>query len=370
MKDFIGMDLHSNNTYIGVLDEEGKKVFKTKLPNELERILAVLKPFDPFGIAVESTFNWYWLVDGLMESGYSVYLANPSAMKQYEGLKYVADFSEAFYLAELLRLGILPTGYIYPKEERGVRDLLRKRMMLVQQRTVHILSFESLFNRLTGKPIKSNVVKKLNEDEIESMFDIDRNNDSDSENENENEYYVLSAKANISMLKVLTEKIKEIEQVVLSIMKLKPEFQKLLTISGIGETLALTIALEAGDIRRFKGVGNYASYSRCVQSLKKSNGKKKGENNRKNGNKYLAWAYIEAANKARIHCPYAKRFFERKAAKTNNILATKALAHKISRLSYYVMKEQTDYDPRRAFGPLKVKVKVKVKVKAKAKAKD
>jgi transposase len=361
MKDFIGMDLHSNNTYIGVLDEEGKKVFKTKLPNELRRILDVLKPFDPFGIAVESTFNWYWLVDGLKASGYSVYLANPSAMKQYEGLKYVADFSEAFYLAELLRLGILPTGYIYPKEERPVRDLLRKRMMLVRQRTVHILSFESLFNRLTGKPIKGNAVKKLNEDEIETMFDSDSDSDSD------NEYYILSAKANISMLKALTEKIKEIEKVVLSIMKLKPEFQKLLTIGGIGETLALTIAFETGDIRRFKRVGNYASYSRCVQSLKKSNGKKKGENNRKNGNKYLAWAYIEAANKARIHCPYAKRFFERKAAKTNKILATKALAHKISRLSYYVMKEETDYDPKRAFGPLKAKAKTKVKAKVKVK---
>lgn len=341
MKDFIGMDLHSNNTYIGVLDEEGKKVFKTKLPNELERILVVLKPFDPFGIAVESTFNWYWLVDGLKEAGYPVYLANPSAMKQYEGLKYVADFNDAFYLAELLRLGILPTGYIYPKEERPVRDLLRKRMMLVQQRTTHILSFESLFNRLTGKQINGNAVKKLNEDEIECMFD--------------SEYSVLSAKANISMLKVLTEKIKEIEKVVLSIMEIRPEFRKLLTIAGIGKILALTIALETGYIGRFKAVGNYASYSRCVQSIKRSNDKKKGENNRKNGNKYLAWAYIEAANKARIHCPYAKRFYQRKAAKTNNIVATKALAHKISRLSYYVMKEQTEYDPKRAFGPLKVK---------------
>jgi transposase len=87
------------------------------------------------GIVVESTYNWYWLVDGLMATNYRVHLANTTAIEQYKGLKHTVDQSDARWLAHLWRLGILPEGYIYPKEERAVRDLLRKRSQLVRQRT-------------------------------------------------------------------------------------------------------------------------------------------------------------------------------------------------------------------------------------------
>jgi len=84
---------------------------------------------------VESTYNWYWLVDGLQEEGYKVHLANPSAIKQYEGLKHTDDKWDSFWLAHMKRLNILPEGYIYPKEELPVRDILRRRLLFVQQRT-------------------------------------------------------------------------------------------------------------------------------------------------------------------------------------------------------------------------------------------
>jgi len=156
MKHFIGLDLHSNNTILGMIDEKGRKAYKKKLPNDLKIISDAIKPFKNKveGIVVESTFNWYWLVDGLMMEGYNIHLANPSAIKQYEGLKHTDDYDEAFHLANLLRLGILPEGYIYPKEERAIRDLLRKRSMLVRQKTANILSFENLYSRTTGLKIK------------------------------------------------------------------------------------------------------------------------------------------------------------------------------------------------------------------------
>lgn len=125
-----------------MIDENDKIVYRKRLLCQLSIILDVLRPYQPMlvGIAIESTFNWYWLVDGLEQQNYSVHLVNTAAVKQYEGLKHGDDNSDALWLAHLLRLGILPTGYIYPKEKRAVRDLARKRSQLVQQRTTHVLS--------------------------------------------------------------------------------------------------------------------------------------------------------------------------------------------------------------------------------------
>ena len=114
--------------------------------------------------------------------------------------------------------------------------------------------------------------------------------------------------------------------------------------------MALTIMLEVGDIKRFAKVGNYSSYCRCVRSERISNGKKKSQNNKKNGNAYLSWAYVEAANFTRRFCPKAQRFYQRKKAKTNPIVATKALANKICRASYYVMRDEIPYDTNKLFG--------------------
>ena len=121
-------------------------------------------------IVVESTCNWYWLVDGLMDNGYKVHLANPSAIKQYEGLKHSDDVTDAFHLANLLRLGIIPEGYIYPKEERPMRDLLRKRLQLVQQHTAQILSFQNLITKNLDKKMNVNEIKKVSEEDVEYIF--------------------------------------------------------------------------------------------------------------------------------------------------------------------------------------------------------
>jgi len=142
MKLYGGIDLHSNNSVIHIIDEQGDSQLRKKVTNDLVTIVALLKPFQDrlTGLVVESTYNWYWLVDGLMEAGFKVHLANTAAIQQYSGLKHGDDDSDANWLANMLRLSILPTGYIYPKEARMQRDLLRKRMQLVQQKTANMLS--------------------------------------------------------------------------------------------------------------------------------------------------------------------------------------------------------------------------------------
>jgi transposase len=147
-----GIDLHSNNLFCGIVDMEGKRVFEQKLPCDMAAVLKALKPFKKRleKIAVESTYNWYWLVDGLQDHGYCVVLANPAAMQQYDGLKHGDDKSDAFFLAEMLRLNILPTGYICERKWRSARDLLRRRMGLVHHRTSLMLSLKSLHRKFRG----------------------------------------------------------------------------------------------------------------------------------------------------------------------------------------------------------------------------
>src|SRR6056300_1678898 len=156
MKLYCGIDLHSSNNVVAVSDEQDRPLYEKRLNNDLDAILTVLKPFkgELVGCVVESTYNWYWLVDGLMEAGFPVRLAHTGAMAQYAGLKYTNDFSDARYLAHLLRLGILPTGYIYPKQERALRDLLRRRLLLVRQRSLHHLSLQSLIARHSGQRLR------------------------------------------------------------------------------------------------------------------------------------------------------------------------------------------------------------------------
>ena len=190
---------------------------------------------------VESTYNWYWLVDGLMEQGYQVHLANTAAIQQYEGLKYTDDHSDARWLAHLLRLGVLRQGYIYPRAERPVRDLLRKRSQLVRQRTTNLLSIQNLLTRNTGSSLNANRVKGLDVQQVDELLP-----DGD---------LALAVKANLSVMLSADEQTKILERTVIERVQLRPQFCFLKTVPGIGKILALTIMLETGDIRRFASVG-------------------------------------------------------------------------------------------------------------------
>ena len=333
-----GIDLHANNSVLVIIDDQDHVVEQKRLPNDLESIVARLAPHDAqlSGLVVESTYNWYWLVDGLMEAGYCVHLANTAAIQQYAGIKYTNDFSDAQWLAHLLRLGILPEGYIYPKEERGIRDLLRKRMQLVQHRTSHLLSIQTQAARHTGHTWSANRIKQLTGEDVEAEIT--------------EPYLALAITSNLKVLTCLSEQIAQLEKAIKKQVKLKAAFEALKTVPGIGDILSMTIMLETGEIGRFPSVSDFASYCRCVGSERLSNGKRKGRGNTKNGNKYLAWAFVEAANFAVRFHPQIKRYYQRKAAKTNTIVATKTVAHKLARACFYIMRDQVPFDVKLGFG--------------------
>jgi transposase len=333
-----GIDWHANNSVIALLDARGQVVDETRLPNDLNAILAYLAPYhaELMGLVVESTYNWYWLVDGLREAGYRVHLAHTAAIKPYEGLKLSNDQVDARWLAHLLRLGILPEGYISPKDERAVRDLWRKRAQLVRQKVTQRLSIQSPFARHTGHAPGANRIRQLCEHDLERQFaDV---------------HVAVAVTSNLRILRCLESQIQCLERVVLRHMRSKPELNWLKTVPGIGDILALTILLETGTMARFPRVGDVASYCRCVKSQRRSHGKVKGQGNTKNGHKYLSWAFVEAAHFAIRFDPGIKRFYQRKQAKRHKLVALKTVTHKLVRASYYIIRDQVPFERSKAFG--------------------
>jgi len=332
-----GIDLHASNVYLVILDPKGNRIYSRRHPNKLDVILKTLREHpDLKHIAVESTYNLYWLVDGLQEAGYEVHLANPAAMKDCAAPKFTGDKHDAQRLAYLLQRGDLPEGYIYPKEIRAVRDVLRRRLMLVRQRTQIILSLQALYARTTGKTVSGKKVKTWTHQDIERFVHSDADR--------------FSAVELLDSLMALEKRVKRMDEYVRKFAKLAPGYETLLKMPGVGLALSMTILLETGPIERFDNAGQYASYCRTVPSRKKSNGKEKGQNNRKNGNKYLSWAWVEAAQFAQQHHPKIQRWFQKKMRRTCRNIALKSLASKLSKASYHMRRDEVDFNEQLLFG--------------------
>jgi len=337
-KIYVGIDLHSNNSYFAVVDESGKRLFHKRFSNNKVDILKAMKRIEEFGdvleIAIESTYNWYWLNDFLEDHGYKVSLANPAAMTPYTGLKSTNDKTDSFFLAEQLRLNVLPKCWKCPKDDRPVRELLRARSFLVEKRTSLKNSLVLLFQRYTGN--------RYSFQKIESLLPI-----SQFELAEDSLFRVNQL---LKLIHEMSKSINEFERRAMGKLQLKPEYKVLRSIPGVGPVLALTIMLETGDINRFAKSGKYTSYCRCVNSHKISNGKNKGINNKKCGNRYLSWAYAEAAVNAKRYCTEANGYWQRKVAKTaNKVLAYKALSAKLTKACYYMLKNNEEFDRKRIF---------------------
>ena len=335
---YSAIDLHSNNNVLAILDEADHTIRLKRLPNDLPTVLRELAPYRDqlAGVAVESTFNWYWLVDGLLEHGYPAQLVHAAAVPQYAGLKHGNDDTDACHLAKLMRLGILPLGHVYPREQRPLRDLLRRRAQLVRMSVSVMLSMLATWSRYTGQCLSMKAFLQLTPEQIKQALP-----DPSAR---------IGLKVQFTLWKSMREQIERIEEWVEKQISTAPALEAVRSVPGIGKILGFTIVLETGAIERFASVGDYASYCRMVSSERFSNGKKKGEGNRKSGNKYLAWSYIEAANFAIRWSPEIRRWYDRKRSKRHRMIAIKAVAHKIARACYHLLRDGTRFEVKRAFG--------------------
>lgn len=324
------IDLHSSNCYCGITDQKDEWVKHKRLKNRLKDVNEFFKTNKENleGIVIESTYNGYWLIDGLMESGYKVKLASPSKMGEYEGLKNQNDKTDTRWLAKMLRLGILPESYIYPKEVRPIRDLLRKRMLFINARTKILNSIQNQFQTWLSAKIGKCCLVELSSEELYRLF--------------EEKNLCLSAKSGTEIIKTMNQWIKIIEKKVYEQLKETKEIKRLRILPGIDRILGMTISLEAGIMSRFKTVKNYLSYCRLVEAKRMSNNKRKKNGNRKCGNKILRWAYAEAAVHA-LRYERINKYYQRLKKKKGGAKAMAIISSKIARVSYKVMTDDNFY---------------------------
>jgi transposase len=333
-----GIDLHANNRVMALRDAHDQVVTDKRLPNHLNTLLAYLAPYhaELVGLVVESTYHWYWRGDGLREAGYRVHLAHTAAIKQYEGLKLSNDQVEARWVAHLLRLGLLPEGYLSPTDERAVRDLWRKRAQLVRQQVTQMLSIQALFARHTGHALGANRIRqRCAHDRARQVAEV---------------HVALAVTSNLRILRCWESHIQGLERVVLRHMRSKPERHGLKTGPGSGDILAFTILLEAGPVARFPSAGDFASSCRCVKRQRLSTGTVQGQGNTKDGNKYLGWAFVEAAHCAMRFDPGINRFYQRKQVKRHQLVALKPVTHTWARACDDSMRDQVPFERAQAFG--------------------
>jgi len=334
-KFYVGVDLHTRTIQICVVNEEGFKVAEGNLGNCLSAVLQFLSPFEPgeTEVVVESTINWYWLVDGLMDRGYTVKLAHTLGLYMITGAKVKTDRRDAHKLARLLRLGEIPEGYIYPAATRPQRDLLRRRVGLVQERASMYSSTRVQLIKHNLNTISLNTLKQLKDADIDAMPMPD-----------ETKWY---CRMTLERIALISSHIAEIDDALKEAGIKDPHFLSLLTLPGVHYTLALIIYYEAGDVSRFGDSRHFASYCRLVPSIAESGGKSKRGRGSKQGNPNLKYAFTQAANISVRYYPALRAFRDRHMNKrkgnATKMIANCILAHKLATCAFHILRDGRTY---------------------------
>lgn len=341
MKFYCGIDLSARDCHVCVIDERVKIVVQQKLRNELKRVVRLLRPFkENLEIVVESTFNWYWLVDGLQAEGFKVVLAHTLGLHLITGAKVKTDRRDAFSLAKLLLAGVIPKAYIYPIATRAVRDLLRRRAQVVQRRAGEYGSLRRLLLREGMLSRRQQEVKTATEAELEQWF--------------EHPLVRLHARQELQRIELYTKQIEELEATIVAQAQQKKGYQELQKLPGVGAILALTILYEVGEMARFENVKVFSSYCRVVMGVAQSGQVTRRGRASKQGNHYLKWAFSQAAVHA-VRCyPRVRRYYERqlqrRQGRGRKLVVYNIIAHKLAQAAFHILKEGSEYRAELLFG--------------------
>lgn len=339
MSCYCGIDLGAKRSQICVIDQDQRVLLNRKVPNDLTAIHRLIRPFGRPPTVVESTFNWYWIVDGLQERRVPVTLAHSLKLAAISTAKVKTDKRDALSLAQLLRADMIPESYIYPAEDRPLRDLLRQRWNMVALRADEYRRMRGLLYRNGIFDVGANDIRLMDEEAFNELV----------------EHPLIQRQAQFAIQRValLSEQIKAVERDILTQVKDRPGFKNLQTIPGIGPILALTILLEIGDISRFPKSRQFASYCRVAPGCANSGDSQRRGRGNKQGNAYLKWALTQAASYARRFDPTFRDYFASVQAKHTGaagvIITHCIVAHRLANAVWHVLKDGQPFDKEKLF---------------------
>jgi transposase len=334
---YCGVDLHARTLYLHVLDHKGKTAFEQDLPADPDAFLDAVKPFrKDLVVGCECMFAWYWLADLCEDHGIPFALGHALAMKHIHQGKSKSDQIDAAKLAAMLRGGLFPLAYAYPKAKRQTRDLLRRRSFFVRQRAqliAHVVNTNTQFNL---PPLS----KKLTYAANRTPELLERFTDPSTR---------LMVAADLALVGDYDRHIAELERHLVRNATIDDPvtFGLLRTIPGIGPILGLILLYEIDAIARFPEAGNFLSYSRLVRCEHSSAGKVKGSGSKKIGNAHLKWAFSEAACLMIRAVPAVKGWMQRQEKKRGKRKALSVLEAKIGRCVYHLWRKQAPFDAKR-----------------------
>ena len=334
---YAGVDLHARSLFVHVLNAKGKTVFERDLPADPDAFLDAVGPFRKnLVVGCECMFAWYWLADLCEAKRIPFVLGHALAMKHIHQGKSKSDKIDAGKLAAMLRGGMFPLAYVYPRAKRQTRDLLRRRSFFVRQRSqliAHIVNTNSQFNL---PPF----AKKLSYAGNRSDAIAQRFPDPSTK---------LMIATDLAMIDAYDEQIAEVERHLLKSAKVDDPvtFGFLRTVPGIGPILGLILLYEIDRIGRFPEAGNFLSYSRFVRCAHESAGTVKGFGGKKIGNAHLKWAFSEAACLMLRTCAPVKAWLARQEKKRGKRKALSVLEAKIGRTVYHLWRQQRAFDLQR-----------------------
>jgi transposase len=330
-----GIDLHSRQMYVCLMDKEGTKLLHTNIKgNDFGYFLNRIEPYrHDLTVVCESTFNWYWLADACCDTNIEFVLAHALYLKHIHGGKNKNDRIDSEKLAHLLRANLIPPAYVYPSNHRPMRALLRQRMSYVWERS-------SLIGHLTMNQY------------AEGMVPVHRTNNNRDEWEERvlNQYtdplLRMAAQNDMELIRSYDKRIHQLEKELGKQAKkaFGRDYLLLETIPGIGRILALTLLFEIDTIERFPTVKDFVSYCRLVKGSVASAGKVKGLAGGKMGNAYLRWAFGQAAIIARRSHPHIRTYGDLLIAKHGKFKANAILGNKIARAVYFMLQKGTVFD--------------------------
>lgn len=323
---YCGIDLHARSLYVCILDPKGKVLVHRKLPCDREQLLKTLAPYrKDLVVAVECLFCWYWIADLCSEQGITFVLGHALYMKAIHGGKVKNDRLDSYKIASLLRGGNLPQAYVYPRQMRPTRDLLRRRLFFARKRGELLAHIQNTNTQYNLPALEERAAKTKDRGAVIEHFDDDT--------------VQMSVAVDVALLDDYDKVIREMELYLLREVRQdhNRDFFLLRSIPGIGEILSLTLVYEIHDIHRFPRVQDFLSYARLVKGTHESAGKTKKLTGGKMGNVHLKWAFSEAAALFLRANPIGQKYFARLEKKNGKGKALSILAAKLGRAVYYMM---------------------------------